>query len=196
MQTTASPEFDPKNPLQSAMTVLREIFLSPRRFYLNFYADGPLREPTLFVLLIGAVSAGLAAAAAIAAGLVFGEAGLREIGLTALQAVLYAMLSPLAVAVVAAVYLLSVRTFVGKVATFRQLYRMAAYAFGVMILAPIPAVGAFATTYALMVLMGLGIRFVYRTSFLTAVVSALVAFLPVGVALIWLTVTVAGLLFG
>jgi hypothetical protein len=44
-----------------------------------------------------------------------------------------------------------------------------------------------------MVLMGIGIRFVYRTSFLTAVVAALVSFLPISVALIWLRVTTAGL---
>jgi hypothetical protein len=48
-------------------------------------------------------------------------------------------------------------------------------------------------TYFLMVLMGIGIRFVYRTSFLTAVVAALVSFLPISVALIWLRVTTAGL---
>lgn len=176
--------------------MLRAVFFSPRRFYLNLPADGPLKEPALFVLLIGAVSAGLAGAAAIVFGLAFGDLGSREVLLTALEAVVYALLSPVAVAVVSAVYLLSVRTFVGKVASLRQIYRIAAYAFGAMILAPIPVIGAFATTYALMVLMGMGIRFVYRTSFLTALVTALAAFLPVGVALIWLTVTVAGLLFG
>ena len=103
------------------------------------------------------------------------------------------MLSPLAVGVVAAVYLLSIRTFVGKVGTFREVYRMAAYAFGAMILAWIPIVGAFAVTYALMVLMGVAVRTVYRTSLLTAVVTALVSFMPLGVALIWLRVTTAGL---
>jgi hypothetical protein len=44
-----------------------------------------------------------------------------------------------------------------------------------------------------MVLMGIGIRFVYRTSFLTAVVASLVGFVPIVVALIWLYVTTAGL---
>jgi hypothetical protein len=44
-----------------------------------------------------------------------------------------------------------------------------------------------------MVLMGIGVRFVYRTSFLTAVVVALVSFVPISVALIWLRVTTAGL---
>ena len=44
-----------------------------------------------------------------------------------------------------------------------------------------------------MVLMGVGIRFVYRTSFLTAVGASLVGFVPIAVALIWLRLTTAGL---
>ncbi len=47
--------------------------------------------------------------------------------------------------------------------------------------------------HILMVLMEIGIRYVYRTSFLTAVVTALVSFMPIAVALIWLRVTTAGL---
>jgi hypothetical protein len=39
----------------------------------------------------------------------------------------------------------------------------------------IPIMGAF-VTYALMVLMGIGIRFVYRTSFLTTIVTAVASF--------------------
>jgi hypothetical protein len=62
-----------------------------------------------------------------------------------------------------------------------------------LVLAWIPIVGAFVITYALMVLMGIGVRFVYRTSFLTAVVTVLVGFVPISVALIWLRVTTAGL---
>jgi hypothetical protein len=41
--------------------------------------------------------------------------------------------------------------------------------------------------------MGIGVRFVYRTSFLTAVVTAVVSFVPISVALIWLRVMTAGL---
>src|ERR671917_366458 len=126
-------------------------------------------------------------------GIFFGEISVREVGLTALEALLFALLSPLAVGVAAGVYLLSIRTFVGKVGSFREVYRMAAYAFGALVLAWIPLVGAFAVTYALMVLMGIGVRFVYRTSFLTAVVTALVGFVPISVALIWLRVMTAGL---
>jgi hypothetical protein len=44
--------------------------------------------------------------------------------------------------------------------------------------------------------MGIGIRFVYRTSFPTAVVTALVSFVSISVALIWLRVTTAVLAFG
>ena len=97
------------------------------------------------------------------------------------------MFSPLAVGVVAGVYLLSIRTFVGKVSSFREVYRMAAYAFGALILAWIPVVGAFAVTYAFMILMGIGIHSVYRTSFITTVVVALSGFVPVATALIFVT---------
>jgi hypothetical protein len=89
---------------------------------------------------------------------------------------------------VAGVYLLAIRTFVGRVSSFTEVYRMAAYASAALILAWIPILGAFAFTYALMVLMGIGIQSVYRTSFLTAVVTAMVGFVPVASILVWLTV--------
>jgi hypothetical protein len=177
----------------SALAVIRAVLFSPRRFYLNFATEGPVREPAVFVLLVAAMTGALTAAVAILSDLLFGEVGTDEVGLTALEALLFALLSPLAVGVMAAVYLLSIRTFVGKVGTFREVYRMAAYAFGALILAWIPIVGAFAVTYALMVVMGIAVRTVYRTSLLTAVVTALVSFMPLGVALIWLRVTTAGL---
>jgi hypothetical protein len=186
-------EFDPQSPLSSALAVIWGVLFSPRRFYLGFSPEGPLREPTFFVLLIGAVTSVLTAAVAIVSNLIFGELSAGEVGVTALEAVLFALLSPVAVGVVAAVYLLSIRTFVGKVGTFREVYRAAAYAFGALILAWVPIVGAFAVTYALMVLMGIAVRIVYRTSFLTAVVTALVGFLPISLALIWLRFTTAGL---
>jgi hypothetical protein len=188
-----APEFSLRSPLASALAVIRAILFSPRNFYLNFSAEGPVREPAIFVLLVGAVTGVLTALVAILSGIFFGEISVREVGLTALEALLFALLSPLAVGVVAAIYLLSIRTFIGKVASFLEVYRMAAYAFGALILAWIPIVGAFVITYALMVLMGIGIRFVYRTPFLTAVVTVLVGFVPVSVALIWLRLTTAGL---
>jgi hypothetical protein len=70
---------------------------------------------------------------------------------------------------------------------------MTAYAFGALILAWIPILGAFAITYALIVLMGIAVRTVYRTSLLTAVVTVLVGFMPISLALIWLRVMTAGL---
>jgi hypothetical protein len=173
--------------------VIRAVLLSPRSFYLNFPVEGPLREPAVFVLLVGAVTGFLTAAVAIVSNLMFGDVSAGEVGVTAIEALLFALLSPLAVGVVAAVYLLSIRTFVGKVGTFREVYRMAAYAFGALILAWLPIVGAFAVTYALMVLMGIAVRTVYRTSLLTAVVTALVGFLPISLVLIWLRFTTAGL---
>jgi hypothetical protein len=193
MRNSEAPEFSPRRPLASSLAVIRAILVSPRSFYLNFSAEGPVREPAVFVLLVGAVTGVLTAAVAILSGLLFGEVSAGEVVLTALEAFLFALLSPLAVGVVAGVYLLSIRTFVGKVATFRGVYRMAAYAFGALVLAWIPIVGAFVITYALMVLMGIGIRLVYRTSFLTAVVTVLVRFVPISIALIWLRVTTAGL---
>jgi hypothetical protein len=193
MRTDEAPEFSLKRPLPSALAVIRAVLFSPRNFYLNFSATGPMKEPAVFVLLVGAVTGVLTAAVAIVSSLIFGQVGAGEVGLTALEALLFALLSPLAVGVVAGVYLVSIRTFVGKVSTFREVYRMAAYAFGALILAWIPIVGAFAVTYALMVLMGIGVRFAYRTSFLTAVVTAVASFVPISVALIWLRVMTAGL---
>jgi hypothetical protein len=193
MPNTEAPEFSPRRPLVSALAVIRAVLFSPRNFYLNFSAEGPVREPVVFVLLVGAVTGVLTAAVAIVSGLLFGQVSAGEVVLTALEALLFALLAPLAVGVVAGVYLLSIRTFVGKVASFREVYRMAAYAFGALVLAWIPIVGAFVITYALMVLMGIGVRLVYRTSFLTAVITVLVGFVPVSVALIWLRVTTAGL---
>src|SRR5215204_5954562 len=188
-----APEFSLQRPVTSALAVIRAVLFSPRGFYLSFSPEGPLREPAVFVLLVGAVTGALTGAVAIVSNLLFGEVSGGEVGLTVLEAVLFALLSPLAVGVVAGVYLLSIKTFVGKVSRFREVYRMAAYAFGALILAWIPAVGAFAVTYALMVLMGIAVRIVYRTSFLAALVTVLVGFMPIVVALIWLRVTTAGL---
>jgi hypothetical protein len=193
MQNTEAPEFSPRRPLASALAVIRAVLFSPRNFYLNFSAEGPMREPAVFVVLVGAVTGVLTAAVAILSGLFFEQVSAGEVVLTALEALLFALFAPLAVGVVAGVYLLSIRTFVGKVASFREVYRMAAYAFGALVLAWIPIVGAFVITYALMVLMGIGVRLVYRTSFLTAVITVLVGFVPISVALIWLRVTAAGL---
>jgi len=173
--------------------VVRAVLLSPRSFYLTFSAEGPVREPAVFVLLVGAVTGVLTAVVAIVSNLIFGQVSAGDVGLTVLEALLFALLSPLAVGAVAAVYLLSIRTFVGKVSSLREVYRMAAYAFGALILAWIPLVGAFAVTYASMVLMGIAVRTVYRTSLLTAMVTVLVSFVPISLALIWLRVMTAGL---
>lgn len=193
MPSATSPEFSLERPLPSALAVIRAVLLSPRSFYANFSTEGPLREPTIFVLLVGAVTGTLAAVVALFSNLIFGQLGAGAVLVTLLEALAFALLSPLAVGVVAGVYLLSINTFVGKVANYREVYRMAAYAWGAMALAWVPIVGAFAVTYALMVLMGIGVRFAYRTSLLTAVITALVAFVPLGVALIWLRVATAGL---
>jgi hypothetical protein len=87
------------------------------------------------VLPVGALTGVLTAAVAIVSGLLFGQVSSGEVGLTVLGNLIFALFSPLAVGVVAGVYLLSIRTFVGKVSSFRAVYRMAAYAFGALILA-------------------------------------------------------------
>lgn len=186
-----SPEFDPKRPVASAAAVLRGIFLSPRDFYLNFPVEGPLREPALFVLLVSAVSGVLSVVVNLILGAIF-ETDTNLLGVV-VSNLAFVVFSPVAVGAAAGAYLLSVRTFVGPEGNFRQIYRMLAYAYGAMILFWIPLVNAFAFTYATMVLMLFGIMSVYRTSFLTGLITTLVGFVPVAVAFIYLLVAINGL---
>ncbi len=185
MQTTESPEFDPKRPAASAAAILRGIFLAPRSFYLNFRAEGPLREPILFVLLVSAVSGALSAAVNLVYGVVSGTMGAGLLGVIAVN-LAFVVLGPLVVGLFSGAYLLSVRTFIGPEGDFQQVYRMLAYAWGVAVLFWIPGLNAFAFTYATLVLMLLGIRYVYRTSFLTALMTALVGYVPSAILFILL----------
>jgi hypothetical protein len=189
-----SPEFDPKRPVGSAVAVLRSIFLGPKSFYLNFAAEGPIREPIVFVLLVSAVSGVLS----VAVNLVFAAFGATGTNLPGVAAVnlAFVVLSPVLVGAAAGAYLLSIRVFIGSQGKFREVYRMLAYAYGAMILFWVPVVNAFAFAYATMILMGLGIQTVYRTSFLTALVATLVGFVPVSVAFIYLLGTAGGLVSG
>jgi hypothetical protein len=186
MQKDPATEFYLQRPFASAVAVIRTVLFSPRNFYLNFKVEGPLKEPTAFVLLVGAVSGILGAVLALFTNLLFGDLDAGNLRAAVIDAVLFALLSPVGVGVVAGVYLLSIRTFVGRVSGFREVYRMAAYASAALVLAWIPVLGAFAFTYALIVLMGIGIHSVYGTSFLTTVVTAVVGFVPVASVLIWL----------
>jgi|SRR5829696_3924928 len=188
VQKEQAPEFDLHRPFASAVVVIRSVLFSPRSFYLNFKVEGSIREPAIFVLLVGAVSGILGAAVALSSNHLFGDLDAGDLRAAVVDAVLFALLSPVGVGVVAGVYLLSIRTFVGKVSGFAEVYRMAAYAAAVLVIAWLPILGAFAFTYALMILMGIGIQSVYRTSFLTAVVTALVGFVPVASVLVWLTI--------
>ena len=189
MQKDLAPEFDLQRPFASAVAVIRTVLFSPRSFYVNFKVEGPLKEPAAFVLLVGTVSGILGAALALSSNLLFGDLDVGDLRAAVVDAVLFALLSPVGVGVVAGVYLLSIRTFVRKISGFREVYRMAAYAAAALILAWIPVLGAFAFTYALIVLMGIGIHSVYGTSFLTTVVTAVVGFVPVASVLIWLIIT-------
>lgn len=191
VESFKSPEFDPKRPLESAAAVLRAVFLSPKGFYLNFRSAGPLREPALFVLLVSSGSGILSVVTNLIFGTIF-DTGTSLLGVIVSNLV-FVLLSPLLVGIAAGPYLLSVRTFVGPEGSFREIYRMLAYAYGAMILLSIPLVNAFAFTYATFVLMWLGIRYVYRTSFLTGLITTLAGFVPVTVAFIYLLVIVNGL---
>jgi hypothetical protein len=188
-----APEFDLRYPLTSAISVIRAVLLSPKTFYLNFKVDGPLREPAVFALLVGAVSGVLGAAVALASNLLFGDFDAGDLRAALVGALLFAVLSPVGVGVTAGVYLLSIRMFVGKVSGFAEVYRMAAYAASALVFAWIPILGAFAFTYALMVLMGIGIQSAYKTSFITTVVTVLAGFVPVASILVWIAINEAAL---
>ena len=187
MPSEKAPEFSLQSPLASALAVIRGVLLSPHSFYRDFEANGPIKEPALFVLFVGAVTGVLGAAVALASNLLFGRLGAGDVGSALLEGLLFALLSPLYVGVAAGFYLLALKTFVDKVGRFEEVYRIAAYAFGAMIFFWIPIVGAFAVTYAFMVLVGIGIHSVYRTPFITTVVVALSGFVPVATALIFVT---------
>ncbi len=193
MNGAKSPEFDPKRPVASAAAVLRAVFFGPRSFYLNFDPKGSLREPTIFVVLVSAVSGVLSIVANSIAAL-FGVYT-NLLGVLGLN-LAFVALSPVLVGAAAGAYLLSVRGFVRSEANFQEVYRMLAYAYGAMILLWVPVLNALAFTYAGMILMGLGIRSLYHTSFLTTLVTALVGFVPVAVAFIYLLGTASGLVSG
>jgi hypothetical protein len=188
VQKDQAPEFELRRPLASALAVIRTVLFSPRTFYLNFKVEGSLKEPAVFVLLVGAVSGMLGAAVALSSNVLFGDLDTGDVRAAVVDAIFFALLSPVGVGVVAGVYLLSIRTFVREVSGFTEVYRMAAYAAAALILAWIPILGAFAFTYAMIVLMGIGIQSVYGTSFLTAVVTAVVGFVPVASVLVWLII--------
>lgn len=192
MDPSHSPEFALDSPATSAAAVIRSIFFSPRDFYVRFSEDGPLREPVLFVALVTAVTATLR----LVLTLVFGSNDMSSVGVSVAEALGFVVLSPAIVAVLAGTYLLSIRTFVGKVGDFRAVYRMAAYAYGAMVLFWVPVLNAFAFTYFALVLMALAVRYVYRTSLMTAVVTALVAYVPAALLFIFLQFYVTGLAFG
>ena len=173
--------------------MIRAVLFSPKMYYLNFKVDGSLREPAVFALLVGAVSGLLGAAVALASNLLFGDFDAGDLRAALVGALLFAVLSPVGVGVTAAVYLLSIRTFVGKVSGFAEVYRMAAYAASALVFAWIPILGAFAFTYALMVLMGIGIQSAYRTSFITTIVTVFAGFVPVASILVWIAINEAAL---
>ena len=188
MQNQKAPEFSPALPLSSALATVRAVLFSPMGFFANLPAEGRLRAPVLFVLLVGAVTGALGAAVALVSNVLAGGLGADDLRAAVVEGLLFAVLSPVGVGVAAGVYLLSIRTFVGKVADFPQVYRLVAYAYSAFALAWVPVLGSIAISYALLVLMGIAIKQAYETSFLTALITALVGFIPVGTMLVWVTV--------
>ena len=187
MQSAKAPEFSLDRPFSSALATIRAVLFSPRTFFSTFPADGPLKEPVLFALLIGTVTGVLGAVVALVSNVLTGGVGADDLRAAVVEGLLFAVLSPVGIAVAAAVYLLSIRTFVGKVADFPQAYRIVAYAYSAFVFAWVPVLGSVAISYALLILMGIAIKEVYEASFLTAVITALVGFIPVGSALVWIT---------
>lgn len=188
MQNQKAPEFSPALPLSSALATVRAVLFSPMGFFSNLPAEVRLRAPVLFVLLVGAVTGALGAAVALVSNVLAGGLGADDLRAAVVEGLLFAVLSPVGVGVAAGVYLLSIRTFVGKVADFPQVYRLLAYAYSAFALAWVPVLGSIAISYALLVLMGIAIKQAYETSFLTALITALVGFIPVGTMLVWVTV--------
>lgn len=182
-----APEFDPQRPLGSAFETTRAVLFSPRAFYTNLGAGGSLREPALFALLVGTVFSVLAAAASLISNAATGGISAGDLRAALVEGALFAVFSPVGVGVAAGVYLLAVRTFIGNVADFAQVYRLVAYAFAAFAFAWIPILGSVAIPYALLVLMGVAIKQVFDASFLTAVITALAGFVPVGTGLVWVT---------
>lgn len=192
MDNAKAPEFSLNRPFASGLSAISAVLRNPRSFYRNFSLEGPIIEPVIFVILVSAVAGILRVIVSLLSATFFGDVTLSVVGLTVLQAVLFILLSPVAVGVGSAVYLLSIRTFVGQQSNLKEVYRMLAYAYGAMILAWIPVVDAFVITFILLVLMGVAIQTVYRTTFLTALVTALVGYVPLSTGLILIRVLAAG----
>ena len=75
MQNPKAPEFSPARPLSSALATARAVLFSPRVFFSNLPAEGSLREPALFVLLVGAVTGALGAVVALVSNVLAGGLG-------------------------------------------------------------------------------------------------------------------------
>ena len=190
-QDSKIPEFVPNRPIESGASVLRAVLLHPQAFFVKFPEEGPLKGPVLFVMLITAVTATLR----LALTLIFGSNDPASIGVSVVEALAFVLVSPALVALFAGAYLLSIRTFVGPVGTFRGVYRMLAHTYGAMIFFWVPVLSAFAFAYAALVLMVFAIRYVHRTTLLTALITALVAYVPIALGFIWLQFFITSLAF-
>ncbi|WP_273842103.1 hypothetical protein [Rubrobacter calidifluminis] len=192
---TPSPQFDAGRPVTGALEVVREVLFSPRAFYEDFEAGGPLRGAVVFVWLVSLVAAVLSMALAVVLD-VGGGIDVYPLLVRAGEAAAFVVLSPLALGVVAAVYMVPVRVFVGKEARFRHLYRMLASAYSVMVLGWVPVLQSFAIVYGMVVLMALALRSVYRVPGLMALVVSVISLIPISAGAVWLILEAARLVSG
>ena len=99
MQNPKAPEFDLARPLSSALAAIRAVVLSPRIFFSNLPAEGRLREPVLFVLLVGTITGVLGAVVALISNVATGGLGPGDLRAAVLERFLFALLTPGGVAV-------------------------------------------------------------------------------------------------
>jgi hypothetical protein len=100
VDSAKSLEFDPTHPVASATAVLRALFLRPKAFYQNFKAEGSLREPATFVLLVSAVSGTLWLLLVLT---VSGD-GLGELSVAVFGTLAYVVLSPVLIGLFSGAY--------------------------------------------------------------------------------------------
>src|SRR5918998_4811355 len=94
MRGAKAPEFSLDRPVSSAVAAIRAVLFSPRAFFANFPAEGPLREPILFALLVGTVTGVLGAVVALISNALAGGGGADGLRAGGVEGVLFAGVSP------------------------------------------------------------------------------------------------------
>ena len=181
--------------MAGGVELVKAVLFSPRTFYERFEADGPLKGAVIFVWLVSLLAAILSMVLAVILD-ASGGIEVRPLLVRAGEAAAFVPLSPILLGIVAAVYMVPVKAFVGKEARFRHLYRMLASAYSVMVVGWVPVLQSFAVVYGMVVLMSLALRSFYRVSGLMALVVSVISLIPVSVAMMWLVLAAARLVSG